>query len=78
MRIAAAERSMSAVVVGQPQTEMRRAGRPRQTVPPAHSVPSAWIRAILANAPAVGDLKHAAIARVAPQRPCGKARARHR
>ena len=36
---------MSASVVAQPETEMRSAWRPCQTVPPAQHVPSAWIRA---------------------------------
>ena len=44
-RIAAAERSTSASVVAQPDTEMRIASRPCQTVPPTQHVPSAWMRA---------------------------------
>ena len=52
LRIAAAERSTSAVVVGQPDTLIRIAERPRQTVPPAQHVPSACTRAIASGSQA--------------------------
>ena len=44
-RIAAAERSTSASRGRPAETEIRIAARPRQTVPPAQHVPSAWMRA---------------------------------
>src|SRR6266700_1519489 len=45
-RIAATDRSTSASVVDQLDTEIRAAATPRQTVPPNQDVPSAWAAAM--------------------------------
>jgi pyruvate kinase len=54
-RIASAERSTSAAVVAQLDTEMRAAARPRKVVPPSQQVPSAWMRATTARWKASGS-----------------------
>ena len=47
--MASAERSMSAGVVCQPDTEMRIAARPRHMVPPSQHVPSRWTASMTAR-----------------------------
>ena len=47
--IASADRSMSASVVAQLETEMRMAAMPCHVVPPAQHVPSSWTAAMTAR-----------------------------